>query len=225
MPQRGQLSEQAYQTVKHRLLNGVYKAGDRISVEGLTSELGTSRQPIMDALKRLATGYYIEIIPQVGVRVVDTKRQDFIDFLRSLAATESVAAELAAARADRSGAAILADINLRMKKLPSESIDDEEFESRYRILNREFHRHLNALANSANINSIGAYMWDRADFFVASSLSIRVSRKRAVETYEEHNAIYEAIAANDPQAAHDAMEAHVMAFSRNVERGSGTESN
>lgn len=111
MPPRGQLMEQAYQTTKLRLLTGGYRAGDSISVEDLVAELGTSRQPVMDALRRLATERFIEIIPQVGVRVVVPDRRDVLDFFRLLAATEAVCAALAAERADKSGAAKLTEVN------------------------------------------------------------------------------------------------------------------
>ena len=100
MAQRGQLAEQVYETVKYRLRSGDYRAGERISVAGLANELGISRQPVMDGLRRLATQRFLEIIPQVGVKVVVTERREMQDFYRMLAAMESVCATLAAERAD-----------------------------------------------------------------------------------------------------------------------------
>ena len=80
MAQRGYLTDEAYQLVLQRLRDGDYASGQRISVEDLVLELGASRQPVMDALKRLSTEGFLDIIPQVGVQVVDPERDDFIDF-------------------------------------------------------------------------------------------------------------------------------------------------
>lgn len=216
MPQRGQLTEQAYQTTKQRLLNGEYKAGDRISPEDLVIELGTSRQPVMDALKRLATERFIEIIPQVGVHVVETERQDVLDFFRLLAATESVCAALAAERADDAGAAKLAEINRQIGLLLSDDFDDDERARRYRALNREFHRQLNTLAASDTLTPIAAFMWDHSDFLVSSAFDVKLLMGRLRAAYEEHDLVCQAVAANDPDGARQAIENHVLAFARNV---------
>lgn len=212
MPPRGQLTEQAYQTTKERLLNGDFKAGDRISVEELVVELGTSRQPVMDALKRLATERYIEIIPQVGVRVVAPRRQEIFDFFRLLAATQAVCAQLAAERADKAGAEKLAAINEQIGVLLLDGIDDDERAHHYRALNRDFHRQLNALAESDFLTSSSTFMWDHSDFYVSSNWNTELRMARLREAHEKHELICQAIAANNPDSAYQAMEKHVLAF-------------
>ncbi len=217
MPARGQLTEQAYQTVKQRLLSGVYRAGGRISVEDLVVELGTSRQPIMDALKRLETERYLEIIPQVGVRVIVRERQEMLDFFRMLAATEAVCAALAAERADRNGTEKLIEINEHIGALLTEDVDDRTRALGYRNLNRDFHRQLNVLAQSEVLAPIAAFMWDQSDFFTSSGFDAGILMSRLQAAYEEHNRICAAIAANDPVAARQATEDHLMAFRNNVQ--------
>lgn len=215
-PQRGQLTEQAYETVKERLLNGEYKAGERISVEELVVELGISRQPVMDALKRLAWRRFIEIIPQVGVRVVVPEREERLDFYRLLAATEAVCAALAAERADNAGTAKLAEINQRIGQLLSDDIDDDARALRYRALNRDFHRQLNALAQSDMLSPIAAFMWDHSDFITSATFEGGVLMSRLREAYEEHKLICEAIAAHDSDGARRAAEDHLLAFAENI---------
>lgn len=221
MPQRGQLTEQAYQTAKQRLLDGVYKAGSRISVEDMVAELGISRQPVMDALKRLSAEGYLEIIPQVGVRVVVPARQDVRDFFRVLAATESVCAALAAERTDRAGSEKLTAINDNLDQLMQAEIDDEERARRFRVLNRDFHRQISALAQSDLLTPLTSNMWDHSDFFVNSVLETRVVIGRMPAIRQEFAQICQAIAAKDPDRAHQAMEAHVLEFARNVASGNG----
>ncbi len=217
MAPRGQLTEQAYEIVKERLRTGVYRAGDRISVEDIVIELGTSRQPVMDALKRLAIQRFIEIIPQVGVRVLTTERQEMVDFFRLLGAMETVIAELAAQRADKKGAEKLAEVNETVAQLLLEDIDDEQRVKRYRALNRDFHRQLTAIAGSHVLASISAYMWDQSDFFISSAFDPANLKDRLRAAYEEHILICQAVAANDPAGARKAMNDHVDAFTQNFE--------
>jgi DNA-binding GntR family transcriptional regulator len=53
-----------YDLLKERLLEGGYRAGERLPVEALKTEFGVSKQPIMDALRRLASDGRVDIIPQ-----------------------------------------------------------------------------------------------------------------------------------------------------------------
>jgi hypothetical protein len=58
-----------YELLKQRLLDGAYRAGERLPVEALKAEFDVSKQPVMDALRRLSSDGLVEIIPQVGCRV------------------------------------------------------------------------------------------------------------------------------------------------------------
>ena len=58
--------DQAYQQLKDALLNGDYKAGERLAVEPVAKAIGASRQPVMDAFRRLAGEGLLTIIPQVA---------------------------------------------------------------------------------------------------------------------------------------------------------------
>src|SRR4029079_8661472 len=69
--QRGgsRLNHAVYDQLKERLLEGRYTAGERLSTEALRTEFGVSKQPVMEALRRLAGDGLVEIVPQVGSRV------------------------------------------------------------------------------------------------------------------------------------------------------------
>jgi DNA-binding GntR family transcriptional regulator len=64
--QRGgsRLNYAVYDQLKERLLEGRYAAGDRLSAEALRTEFGVSKQPVMEAVRRLARDGLIEIVPQ-----------------------------------------------------------------------------------------------------------------------------------------------------------------
>src|SRR5215470_1082706 len=60
------LAPVVYDLLKERLLEGEFQAGERLSVESLKTEFGVSKQPVMDALRRLATAGLAEIIDLVA---------------------------------------------------------------------------------------------------------------------------------------------------------------
>src|SRR5580698_6003257 len=74
------LAPVVYDLLKERLLAGEFQAGERLSVESLKAEFAVSKQPVMDALRRLSSEGLVEIIPQVGCRVPAHGSADVTDF-------------------------------------------------------------------------------------------------------------------------------------------------
>ena len=78
-PERPLVPEQVEDFTFH-LLEGDLAAGDKLSVVDLTRTLDCSRVPVMEALKRLAGDGFVQIVPQVGCRVVTPRADDVRDF-------------------------------------------------------------------------------------------------------------------------------------------------
>ena len=64
------LHDLAYAYLKNLLLGGGLDPGDQISSEGVSRVLSVSRAPVSDAIRRLTVEGLLEILPQVGCRVV-----------------------------------------------------------------------------------------------------------------------------------------------------------
>ena len=86
------LAPVVYEALKERLLEGTYQAGERLSVETLKTEFEVSKQPVMEALHRLAADGLVEIVPQVGCRVVRYEPQEVTDFYAIFGAMEGAVA-------------------------------------------------------------------------------------------------------------------------------------
>ena len=210
MPSSVRLSEKAYELTKQRLLDGEFGLGERLSVKKLVTELGASRQPVMDGLKRLANEGLLEIIPQVGVRVVATEPREIVDFFRLFAVVEDLCVRLAAERADAAGAARLANINAEIGQLLSQG-SNVQIKS-YRQLNRAFHIQIHTLAQSTTLATTARSLRDRSDFFINTALAANLFTHRLADAHQEHELICQAIAANDAAAAQRAMDNHIMGF-------------
>jgi DNA-binding GntR family transcriptional regulator len=67
---RGSRTERAYQYLTEEIVRGRWQAGEIVSTYALAEELQVSRTPILEALRRLEADGLVEIIPQVGCRIV-----------------------------------------------------------------------------------------------------------------------------------------------------------
>jgi DNA-binding GntR family transcriptional regulator len=212
---RGRLTEHAYEYTKGMLLDGLCPPGSRIRVEDVVSALKTSRQPVMEAFKRLASEGFLEIIPQVGCRVVTPDRREISDFFRLFAAAEGLTAEFAAQRSKPDERVSLRSVHAQIESIQGAGLDVPTLAHRYRSLNRRFHETVHELAHSQAVGSAAASFWDRSDFYIATATSgSAVFARRIGEAHAEHAAILSAIEEGDEAEARSAMESHVLAFGR-----------
>lgn len=208
---RVSLSGAAYSYLKEKLLEGAFAAGDSVSVEEVVSQLGGSRQPVMEALKQLAAEGFLEIIPQVGCRVVVADGQQIKDFFVILAQTEGLCAQLAAERATSEERRALAAI-IERTTIPNRRAKATEIAHAYRVHNREFHSQIHAMAHSELVSDIATGLWDRSDFFISTAVGMHPFAERASNAVDEHRQIQRAISAGDCDRARQLMQRHIEAF-------------
>ena len=87
--------------LKERLLSGQYAAGSRISIEEVKAEFGVSKQPVMDAMRRLEAIGIVQIVPQSGCRVARYTSQEILDFFNLFGSFEGEIAAAAASSTHR----------------------------------------------------------------------------------------------------------------------------
>ena len=76
--------EQAYQTIRSRIITMELKPGDELNDHELAQELGISRTPMREALIMLNIAHMVDIKPQSGTHVapIDLKRMELEQFAR-----------------------------------------------------------------------------------------------------------------------------------------------
>lgn len=119
----GKAGEVAAQ-LEERLVRGHYRFGETLSIYTLADEFGASRQPVASAVLYLRSVGYLEIIPQVGCRVVSPSPQDTEDFYLMFSRTEGVIAKLAAERHQDEEAQDLIGLAEMLSENPFESAYD-----------------------------------------------------------------------------------------------------
>jgi DNA-binding GntR family transcriptional regulator len=205
-------SDLVYRQLKHRFLAGEFRFGERLTVNALGRAMGTSRQPVLEAIKRLADDGLVEVTPQVGSHVVMPRLGSVADFFEVFAALESVVTRFAAERRDPGD---LHELEAAVPLVSYARTDDRFDLQAYLAGNRTFHGTVHELAASAEAVTAARRCWDRSDFLLASldMVQMRSSLPRAVA---EHQAMFEAIRAGDGSVASDLARDHVRRFAEPV---------
>jgi DNA-binding GntR family transcriptional regulator len=211
---RGRLAEYAYDYTKRLLFDGTLAPGAKLRVEDVVASLHTSRQPVMDAFKRLASEGYLEITPQVGCRVVVPNAAEIADFFLILGAVQGLAADIAAERRTGEELAALTAIAARIDGLSAQAPGPAAAPA-YRRLDHDFQLQIRAMAHSEAVAHLAAGLLDRRDFHllcIPNGETLYAQRMREVEG--QHRAVVEAIAAADAERARARTEALVLALGR-----------
>lgn len=198
-----------YELLKERLLEGTYQAGERLSVETLKTEFDVSKQPVMDALHKLAADGLVEIIPQVGCRVPSFHPQEVADFYAVFGTMEGAVAGVAAARRTEQQLQTLQEINDEIGALAADP--DPAVRSRgYRTLNREFHGTVHTMAHSDVIAGLSRRMWDLSDLLINTSGASRPLASATTQRHDDHERIIAALRAGDAAGAGAEMTTHIL---------------
>lgn len=90
----GSLADQAYRSIRDSILNGRFALGERLVETRLGEELGASRAPVREALKRLVDEGMVMERPRYGYFVREFEAKDLVDVYNLLGALETLAVRL-----------------------------------------------------------------------------------------------------------------------------------
>ena len=202
----------AYDHIKRVLIDGRFRQGDGLPVEAIAHELGMSRQPVMEAMKRLAEHGFVEIIPQVGCRVATIDRHEIGDLFRYLAVTEGLLAELAAVRWTAEPLAALRRISLAIGELVTERTQGTETFLRFRALDNAFHAMIGDMADAPLIAQSARRMTERTDFHIATTAIEQLAMRRLELSHREHDEVLHRIERRQGKLAGQALMGHQLGF-------------
>ncbi len=206
-------NSQVYATVKQKLLEGHYLPGAWLPIDDLAVEFGVSRQPVMDAIKRLTIEGFVEIVPQVGSRVRQYSSNDVSDFFDYFSLGESHIARTSAIRADANDIMELRLVSAQLSVLPKLKVSASEVVALYRSLNRKLHTVISQSTKSPILTEMVEGLRDKADFFITTYASLDARMEDAISEHEE---IVDAIERREADKVAKIMEAHVLAFKPKV---------
>ena len=213
---RGRLAEYAYEYTKRMLFDGTLAPGAKLRVEDVVASLQTSRQPVMDAFKRLASEGYLEITPQVGCRVVVPDTAEIADFFLILGAVQGLAADIAAGRHTAQEVERLSSIAGDIERLESEPLT-AELARKYHAFDHDFQEQIRAMAHSEAVAPLSAGLLDRREFYITCiEQGELIYAERARAARGDHRAIVEAISAGHADTARARTEALILTLGQFV---------
>ncbi|NLO88803.1 MAG: GntR family transcriptional regulator [Clostridia bacterium] len=92
------LRDIVFEALREAIIDGTLKPGERLMELQLAEELGVSRTPIREAIRKLELEGLVVMIPRKGAYVAGISIKDIADVFEIRAALESLAAGLAAQR-------------------------------------------------------------------------------------------------------------------------------
>ncbi|RDV04292.1 GntR family transcriptional regulator [Undibacter mobilis] len=213
--QKTGLGVQVYQHVRQLLLDGALHVDAAMPIDAIAEDLGVSRQPVMDAVRRLALEGFVTITPQVGSFPRRYSVQEMVDFYKLFAEAECVCVQLACERADAGHIRQLKAISAEIGQLATSRLGKVELAREYRRLNQRFHSEIHSLIQSAALAEATEVMGDLSDFMVATA-EAPIFLERLKVAHKEHQALIAAIETRDATTAVSVMRQHVRAISERI---------
>ncbi len=198
-------SEQAYELIKARILSGSLSSREPISVGGLASELGFSRTPVRDALKRLQTEGFVQIFPNQGVVVKELSATEVTQMYELRIALEGYLLRRSISLFTENDIAYLRELLVKQREA-MESNDPAAFMR----FDNDQHLYFHKVYYNPFISDVLDRMADRIYYGGVQALSMP---DRMAATLEEHVQLVDAIEAGDIEKAIFALENH---FSRGL---------
>ena len=198
------IADQIFEQLEKDILAGKYARGEVLSELGLSKELGVSRTPVREAIRRLEQEDFLEESGR-GAVVVGITREDMEDMYEIRLHTEGLAARRAAVNVTDEELKAMRDV-LDLQRFYCEK-SGENSSDHIKNQDSEFHQLFYRSTGIKSYYNTLVALHKRMTKFRKASVS---KQSRALQSQQEHEAIYEALAAHDPDAAEQAAIRHVQ---------------
>ena len=195
------LADQVFEKLENDIIQGVYARGEILTELKLVEQLGVSRTPIREALRRLEQERLIEDTGK-GSRVLGITMEDLEDIMNIRERIEGLAAYYAAKNITPEGLRELTHI-VDLQEFYFSKKDKEHL----RQVDDEFHDMICIMSGRSVIS----------DTLIPLMRKTRRYRRVAIDNWErttstmnEHKKLYEAIAAGNAELAQELSTAHII---------------
>ena len=195
------LSLKARKKTEEFILQGILKAGDKITERDLAERLGMSRAPVREAIRELIA---VGLLEQISARQI-VVRQLLLSEVKEIfsirAMLEGTAAAAAATRFQTKDLLKLEQLHEDMKRVArSDDLTD------YFDLNIQFHKVIHTVAESPRLINLIDQVMRESLVFRSRSLA---DQKNIQKSIEEHEQLVRAFKAHDNELASILMTRHI----------------
>jgi DNA-binding GntR family transcriptional regulator len=195
------LREVVFESLREAIIKGLLGPGERIMEVQLAEELGVSRTPVREAIRKLELEGLVIMLPRRGAYVAGISVKDIADVFEVRAALEALAASLAAAR-------IQDDELEELERSLVEIAEVSDSQDVHAVVARDtgFHDIIYRASKNPWLMQIISNLQDQVQRFRLATLSRPGRTKEAVE---EHKKIVEAISERNSELAAQLAREHI----------------
>jgi len=198
---RTRLADEAAQALREAILTEEMASGTRLRQVQLATQLGISRTPLREALMKLEQEGLIELLPGGGLRVTVLNLDEAVELYDVREVLDGLAARLAAQRIDEQGIRNLERHLVRMKACLTGHDAHTWF-----VAHVAFHDGIFRASGNGRLQALSSVVRLSIQRFHPVLLA---TPNRLAEAYQEHDDIFEAVRAHDPEAAERLARAHI----------------
>jgi DNA-binding GntR family transcriptional regulator len=195
------LRDIVFETLREAIIAGQLRPGERLMEVQIAEELGVSRTPVREAIRKLELEGFVIMVPRKGAYVSDMSIKDVTDVFEIRRALEGLAAELAAERMTEDELEELERLLVRTAetttKLDVSSTVD---------MDTGFHQVIYEASRNEKLSDMLYHLREQIQRFRTQSLS-RPGRLRRVLV--EHQEIVDALQQRDAELARQLAEQHI----------------
>ncbi len=195
------LRELVLDAIRSAIINGILQPRERLMEIQMAEELGVSRTPIREALRKLELEGFIVMVPRKGAYVADLSFKDIADVFEIRIALEVLAAGLAAERITEEELEDMERLLVEKRDAIAQNNIDKLVE-----VDTKFHELIYQASRNERLSSIISNLREQIQRFRLTSLSFPGRMRKSLD---EHKKIVEAIQSRDIQRSRNTAQEHI----------------
>jgi len=199
-------AEVIYMALYEEIKNGGLRPGERLVEQRLADDLGVSKTPVREALRKLSEQGLVEIEPYRGARIAEFSIDTLVEIMEIRAVLEGLAARNAAQYITDHQLKKLAGLDGQFADVAKEKTIQD-----WIAINWEFHQLIAGACKNAKLIELLSGLQQRMT--ISSVLGIAQNMSESVE---EHHKIFAALKEHDPVEAERSACRHVENTKRRV---------
>lgn len=195
------LRVKVYEEIKMKILKGEIAPGQRLMEVETSEELGVSRTPVREAIKKLEKEGLVVVEPRKGTYAAQISDSDLIEILEVRESLEALASQYAAKRMKAAQKEKLENVAKKYEK----AVSDGKLNMMIKY-DTEFHR---ILVEGSNNKTLISLIEQLQELLLRFRYLYYDNARRAEQNIPEHRRIVDAVVSGDENEAHAATHSHI----------------
>lgn len=195
------LRDVIFETLRKAIINGDIKPGERLMEVALAEQMGVSRTPVREAIRRLEAEGLVTMIPRKGTHVSEVTVKDIMDVLEVRAALDRLATGLATKNIKPNHIKTIENIHKQFLNC----VDKNNIEGAIRK-DIEFHDVIYSIAGNPRLITVSSSLREQIYRFRVMYMSDSII---AENVGQEHGEMLDALRSNEDKRAAELAEQHI----------------